>query len=310
MKYAIISDIHGNIYALRAAIQDSKSQGADRYLLLGDYTNGFPWGNEVIETIRHLKNAIVIQGNGEGYLLDLKNSGETDFSCEQFKPVYWAYRSLSKENLDYLIQLPTSEVVTDIDTNIYLNHSMSIFYRSLQIELFHSRNFRMMMTEKPFTHEEYLTYAKASLLGCSDAKEEIEALPNGIYLFGHNHMQFHMKHGKKLFINPGSCGEPLDWDTNAAYTLLEVTQDNWNVTERRVEYDIKAAAKELDDSDFTLYSPMWSKVMRLELLTGKDYFASFVMHLIETGHVLGCTDYPVSNNTWNVAVKTWDKNTI
>ena len=47
MRYAILSDIHGNRFALEAALADAQSQGADMYLLLGDY-NGFPWGNEVI----------------------------------------------------------------------------------------------------------------------------------------------------------------------------------------------------------------------------------------------------------------------
>jgi hypothetical protein len=52
---------------------------------------------------------------------------------------------------------------------------------------------------------------------------------------------------------------------------------------------------------------MWSQVMELELMTGKDYFFPFVLHLIETGKQLGRTEYPVSNEVWEAAVRTWDK---
>ena len=72
MRYAVISDIHGNYPALKAVLADAGTQGTDTYLLLGDYTVVFPWVNEVTETIRGLKPSFVIRGNGEDYLIDLQ----------------------------------------------------------------------------------------------------------------------------------------------------------------------------------------------------------------------------------------------
>jgi hypothetical protein len=46
-------------------------------------------------------------------------------------------------------------------------------------------------------------------------------------------------------------------------------------------------------------------VMERELFTGKDYYHPFVMHLIETANELGCEEYPVGNDVWDKAVKTW-----
>lgn len=310
MKYAIISDVHGNLPALLATINDAESHGVEKYLLLGDYSTSFPWGNSVIDVIRGLKNAVVIQGNGEGYLADLKKNPPTDFSCEQFKPVYWAYHSLTDENLNYLIRLPISKTLSDDKTNIYLNHSMDVFYRSPQVYPFHSRNFRKMMTHKPFTHDEYIMLARDALLDRPDALSDINKLPKGIHLFGHNHIQFYMEVDGRLFINPGSCGEPLDWDTTASYTILDVSEEGWVIIERRVQYNLNMTAEKLDNSEFTDYAPMWSKVMKLELLTGKDYFMSFVIHLIETGRTLGQSEYPVNNNVWDFAVNTWDEDKI
>jgi predicted phosphodiesterase len=313
MKYAIISDIHGNFPALTAVLEDAKAQRVDKFLLLGDYPNSFPWGNEVVTAIRGLKNAVIIRGNGEDYLIDLKNKNQPDFSLEQFKPIYWSYRTLSEENLNFLTSLPETASISDNNTKIFLQHSMKIFYRSvdpLNIEQFFSRNFRQQMEKEPFTHAEYLAHAHAAVLACKEAMEEIKALPKGIYLFGHNHLQFRTEIDGKLFINPGSCGEPLDFNPSAPYTILTCENDNWLVDERRVSYDIQATAKLLDNSEFTTYAPAWSKVMKAELLTAKDYFMSFVIHIVETGKSMGITSYPPNNDVWEIAVKTWDMEKI
>lgn len=312
MKYAIISDIHGNIHAFKAVLADAKACGVDMYLFIGDYASSFPWGNDVMNEMCDLRSkSTVIKGNGEDYLIGIKNRGQTDFTCQQFKPVYWAYNALSVENMAYISGLSDNAIVSDKQGGeIHLMHSMDIFYRNPKIEIFHSRNRRMMMTESPFSHEEYLIRAKEALLSCSDAVDEIQALPKGIYLFGHNHMQFHMEYDGRLFINPGSCGEPLDGNTKAAYTLLSCENGRCDVLERRVEYDLNLVVDGLITSGFADYSPEWSRVVKLDLLTGMDYFMSFVMHLIDVGRKMGETGYYVSNEVWNVAVGLWDEEKI
>ena len=307
MKYAIISDIHGNIHALEAAIADAKAQGADMYLLLGDYVCNFPYGNEVADAIRKLSPAVVIRGNGEGYLVNLKGRDPREMTHEQFKPAYWGYSSLSQENLEYMVNLPETAVVTDGETKIHLVHIMELFYCSPRVvELFHTHNFTICMENEPISHDEYLARAREALLACPESIAEIHKLPKGVFLFGHNHMQFHMEYDGRLFINPGSCGEPLDWITGAAYTLLTVNKAGWAVTQRRVEYDLDLVVKGFDSSGFTAYAPMWSEIMKLDLLTGKNYFSPFVNHVVETGRKMGESEVPVSNEAWDAAVATWD----
>jgi putative phosphoesterase len=310
LKYAIISDVHGNIHAFKAVLADAMSQGADKFLLLGDYASSFPYGNDVVDTIRKLESYVAIRGNGEGYLIDLKDSNLKELTNEQFKPVYWAYRSLSAENLEYLSELPESTILTDGDTKIHLTHHMDVYFRKPKIKLFHSGDLRHIMKATPLTHEEYLVQAKTTLLDCPEALTEINALPKGVHLSGHNHLQFYMEHDGKLFINPGSCGEPLDWDTRAAYTMLILSETGWKVDERRVAYELDAAAEGLVASGFAEYAPAWSEIMELELRTAKDYFMPFVIHLIETGKKMGATEYPVNNEVWKLAIKTWDASKI
>ena len=156
------------------------------------------------------------------------------------------------------------------------------------------------------THSEYLTCAREALLSRADAVADLEKLPGGIYLFGHNHLQFYLEYGDKLFINPGSCGEALDWDATAAYTLLDLTPGGRIVTERRVPYNLKNVSDGLRDSGFKAYAPVWSDVLERELLTGKGYFDLFLHHLIKTGQELGKTDYPVGNDVWDAAARSWE----
>jgi predicted phosphodiesterase len=311
MKYAIISDIHGNIHALKAVLSDALSHGADYFLLLGDYSSSFPWGNEVAETLRNLKNITAIRGNGEGYFINFQKQNTIDWGCEQLKPVHWAYRSLSKENLDFFAALPETAEIAEGNDKIYLSHTLNnIFYnRSPKLDLFHSYYFRKTMEANPFPRDQYLTRAREALLSRPDVLSDILKLPKGIYVFGHNHLQFHMEYEGRLFINPGSCGEPLDYNTSPAYTLLYRENNIWTVEEKRAEYDVNAVIEGLSTSGYSSYAPEWSNVMKLELLTGKDYFMEFVLHITETGKQLGRSEHPVSNDTFEAAMKTWEINT-
>ncbi|MCL2867592.1 MAG: metallophosphatase family protein [Clostridia bacterium] len=308
MKYAVISDVHGNHPALRAVLEDAGKQGVDTCLFLGDYAYGLPWGNEVTHTIRSLASKAVIRGNGEDYFNGLRDKNHDWGSLEQFKPIAWAHRSLSLENLDYLQTLPASLTLTGSGYTLYLEHAPSVIYRSPQIGLFHCRFFHNDMLKEPFSHEAYLLRAKNAFLSRADALADMRAMPRGVYLFGHNHIQFHMSIEGRYFVNPGSCGEPLDWNPAAAYTVLDCSKDGCAVTERRVDYDRAAAIRGLRETGYAAYAPVWSDVMERALMTGKDYFYPLVLHLRDTAKRLGKTEYPVDNAVWNEAVITWEPN--
>jgi predicted phosphodiesterase len=310
LKYAVISDIHGNIHAFRAVLTDALTHGVDKFLLLGDYASNFPYGNDVVDAVRNLQSCIAIRGNGEDYMTGLQGSNPIDLTNEQFKPVYWAYRSLSAENLEYLSDLPESAILTDCGTKIHLRHHLDFYFQKPRIGLFHSHDLRHIMEPSPLNHKEYLVQAEDALLSCPEALAAIKAMPEGVHLSGHNHLQFYMEYEGRLLVNPRSCGEPLDWDTRAAYTILTLTGTGWKVSERRVDYDLDAAAEGLTTSGFTAYAPVWSEIMELELRAAKDHFMPFVIHLIETGKKIGSAEYPVNDEVWKLAVSTWDESQI
>ena len=311
MTYAIISDIHGNIHGLDAILADAQSHGVDKYLLLGDYASMFPFGNDVVNRIRGLDNALAIRGNGEDYFINFLREKPEDMTAKQYRPLYWGFRSLSPENLAYVTTLPDTATSTEGDWDIQLAHGSSIFYRTPKIDLFFSHPLSCIRQRIPYTQEEYLSLAKAAVLACPEAVDEILALPKGMYLFGHNHVQFHMEHEGRIFINPGACnscsvnsrghGEPT-----VNYTILTVDGGQWVVTERQVGYDYIAAIEGMHTTGYAAFAPEWSKVTEAEMRTGRNYTTPFVYHIVATGKKMGVGEMHGNNAVYDEAVKTWD----
>ena len=62
MRFAILSDIHGNLPALEAALELFARAGVDRYLCAGDLVGYGPFPNECVERIAEL-GAVCVAGN-------------------------------------------------------------------------------------------------------------------------------------------------------------------------------------------------------------------------------------------------------
>src|SRR5690349_6722477 len=67
---ALIYDVHGNLPALEAVLADAEREGADRWLLGGDYIAWGGWPAETYERLRAIEGAQWIRGNTDRWLLD------------------------------------------------------------------------------------------------------------------------------------------------------------------------------------------------------------------------------------------------
>jgi predicted phosphodiesterase len=307
LKYALISDIHGNLHALQAVIADAEEQGVQKYLFLGDYIEDLPWPNEVVETIQKLKDSIVIRGNKEDYLANLQKENQAEWVCEQFAPIYWNYRELRPENLEYLISLPkVNEIIVENGEVITLSHSSKIFYQKPKILPFHSSYYLTRMSEKPFTHQEYLEFSCESVLEHSETVSELKKFQKGIHCFGHNHLQWFMQINDTWHINPGSCGMPLDFNTKAPYTIIEPRKDGWIIEERRVSYDINKTIEALKASELYKSAKIWSNIMIEQLQTGGDIIGHFLHYVDKVAYKFNFYSRPVSNEIWSYCAETFD----
>lgn len=181
---AILYDIHGNLPALEAVLDEAEQAGADRWLLGGDYGTPSPWPLETLERLSALPNATWIRGNGERWLLD---------PPADIPEVIEAYRGIEevvpRDLVEWLFGLPTQ---AELDSILYVHGSPLSDVESFAPE--------------PQPREERL------LAGVRDCT----------VVFGHSHRQFRRPGPLSTdLVNPGSVGMSLDGDRRAAWALWD-----------------------------------------------------------------------------------------
>jgi len=118
MKFAVISDIHGNIVALRAALAEIEREHADRLLVLGDlFCSGH--AQDILLELRG-RDASIIRGNGEDYQLDGKLSDWEGH--DQFAELAEIRPALTAENMQWIATLPAEISLTYPDFSLRLMH--------------------------------------------------------------------------------------------------------------------------------------------------------------------------------------------
>jgi len=283
MRIAIISDIHGNYPALVKVVEDAVSNGVDKFIFAGDYIFDLPFSNEVTRLLMKLKksgNAYIIKGNKEGYLSNLANDNQENWIYDQMGIIYQTFRELEPDVFDFLNCLDEEcNITLSSGVSIHVVHSPS-FFNALRTGLFKtlaissSSVFHKRMCEEPFTHEQFLSEF-TDIVNSGECKSIINQIDANVIIFGHNHLQKYAYCGDKLIINPGSCGQPLDCNTAAAYTIIEETSGGFNVFEKRVAYDIEAMISQAKEAMTYQKGRIWSELVFLSLRTAKDHSRIF-----------------------------------
>jgi putative phosphoesterase len=201
MKLGVISDIHANIAALDAVLADMPA--VDRLICCGDIVEYYADPNEVCDRLRAL-SPLVVRGNHDAYVI-----GALGPSLER-RAAYrtdWTRDALRPDNMEWLKSLPTEQRLTEGDREVVVRHA------------------------SPWDEETYL-YPDSPRL------DEIRLGSRQILLVGHTHIPLHRTAGGGMIVNPGSVGQPRDWDPRAAYATVDLATGI--VEHRRVAYDVGA----------------------------------------------------------------------
>src|SRR3972149_303792 len=104
MRYAIISDIHANLAAFTAVLDDIKGRGGvDSVWCLGDIVGYGPDPHECIEALRQIDH-ICVAGNHD--LAAIGKISTSEFNPEAAESCHWTARQLSLSDIAYLEKLP------------------------------------------------------------------------------------------------------------------------------------------------------------------------------------------------------------
>ena len=113
MRLAVISDIHGECFALEQVLKDIRRQGIEQVVCLGDAVQG---GSQPAETVARLRelHCPVVMGNADAWLLT-GTSAEGEETSEQQRAVReWSLAQLSESDLAFIQQFqPTLEVALE-----------------------------------------------------------------------------------------------------------------------------------------------------------------------------------------------------
>ncbi len=236
VKIAVIADIHANLNALEAVLQDAERRGITVFLNAGDVIGFGAFPNEVIQAL-YSKNALSVIGNYDLEVLDKNNRGK---GPKKFALQY-ARKTLSKAYETYLRTLPSK----------------------LELEIAHKK--LLMIHGTPDAVDEHLYHDTPE----ERFQELAKTAGADIIVFDHSHEQFTKKAGEALFVNPGSVGRPMDGNPQAAYAAI--TASPFSVELIRVSYDVEAAADALRKIGAPeSYAQMLLRGLSLEDIIGED----------------------------------------
>ncbi len=226
LRLAVLGDIHGNLLALEAALADIKRHKPDRLLITGDLLLNGPRPAEVLDRVRALdaKGAFVVMGNTDVAVADFDYAAAfpwfDEVPASQSAAAEWAHAQLSDEQLDYLSRLPSERRLWAGQQLVLVCHgSPGSMTAGLSTDL------------DPTVTVERATRTDARVIAC-----------------GHTHIADVRELGRKLIVNPGSCGYAFDGDAAACWALLTLPDDEDGAPTAelfRPPYDAHAAAEEV-----------------------------------------------------------------
>ena len=256
MKIAIISDIHGNLEALRATLDDIEKRKVDKIICLGDIIAKGVHPKECVELVKE-NCEIVLQGNCDlHFSTEHKNIDE--MSEQEQRRIKWNQSLIDQKDRKYLLSLPFSY-------EFYMSGSL--------VRLFHATP---KVNNKAILNVDSIETKYEMFLPSENTISQEKA---DVVIYGHIHHPYMDKIYNRTLINIGSVGNSFDVIRNKEKdaNILETTKSNYLIIEGeygskeytsdisfqfiKVPYDIE---KELKDENLNLEKENY----RLELEKG------------------------------------------
>jgi predicted phosphodiesterase len=215
MKVAVLSDIHGNFFALDAVIKEFPPEIQELWVL-GDITGYYYQTKEVLGLLKKFPVKAVL-GNHEQVLMqtfDSEDIGDNYYN-KYGSSLKVAAETLSQRELDYLFNLPMTLNTTE---DILLSHG------------------------SPWNFKEYVYQdADKSIL------DKFIYFAETIFFIGHTHHQMCISYRGKTIINPGSVGQPRNNKTGAHWAIFDT--ETYQLEFRTTLYDLSPLLQLIEKID-------------------------------------------------------------
>jgi len=239
MRALVLSDIHANLEALTAVLAAAGEY--DQLWNLGDIVGYGGSPNQVVNLIRPLSD-VVVRGNHDRVCCGLASA--LGFNPVARAAAQWTQQELTAKNLKWLMEMAQGPITPKKP------ESHEPRERWPSVTCVHG---------SPLNEDQYI-------LNMRDAWAPLQQMTADLTFFGHTHVQggftgngsewreirpeYHSRNeagswtlplpeGTRHLINPGSVGQPRDFDWRAAFATYD--SEAAEITYHRVPYDLTAS---------------------------------------------------------------------
>jgi predicted phosphodiesterase len=243
VRIAVLSDVHGNVPALEAVLEDIARWRPDEVIVNGDLVNRGPLSLDVLQLLQHEQpHARFLRGNHENWLVRAAEQGpqpdSLTFEIDRF--AHLALRQLGDK----------IEEIAAWDDHLDLND-----LEGGSLHITHGSRMGDRHGISPETEGEEL--------------EQRLGDPRDLFVGSHTHRAFSRHHNGNLVVNTGSVGQPFDNDERAAYVQLQFHNNRWQVQSVRVAYDRERAIADYERSGFLEEGGALTRVILREFIEAR-----------------------------------------
>jgi len=233
VKYAILSDVHGNLEALTAVLDECKHQGVERILFLGDAVGYGADPGRCLQLLRETAQTMIMGNHDSACALD----GDIgSFNEDATAAVLWTRDNLSQGDIDFLKSLPLEH----FDGGMHLVHSSPhlphrwhyIMTEHEARQAFAASNSHLIFVGHSHIPINYVEVERRRVFGGEVRKIEPDYS-----------VELKVSGQRRYIINVGSVGQPRDHDPRAAYGLYDSNSRSFQLS--RVSYDQQKTSEKI-----------------------------------------------------------------
>jgi putative phosphoesterase len=280
MRLAVLADIHGNLPALEAVLNDLRDEPVDGFIVAGDMVAG-PNSDEVVERLREL-NAWMIRGNNDNYLLKFASGSAPDwwYTAQQWAFTRWCFQQTDPATLEFLRSLPEQRVLALPGTS-----AMRVLHgspRDVSELIYPDRDLSLLDLALGMTAEPVL-------------------------IFGHTHEAWQLLRNGRLTLNPGAVSGSLVKSACANYAVMTWQAGDWKAELREVKYDILALRASFHETGLLEAGGAFARAVLFDFENGANTVPALVEHAYKLAANAGYPDCEfVPDEIWDQAANTFD----